>query len=146
MDFILPAPGATLSEAVAEYAATTGPQRSDVTVDLSFPRFKAQNEIDMKQVLQGAGVERIFSGENADDFILFNQGCFVTKALQKVTIEVDEQGTEAAATLFEMEATANPDTPAAKRVEMVLDRPFVYAIRETSTSTPLFIGYLGSLR
>ena len=63
-------------------------------------------------------------------------------ALQKTFFLMDEEGAEAAA-VTDIIAKATSAGPAARVVQLRLDRPFIYAIVETNTSCPLFIGYYG---
>ncbi len=62
-------------------------------------------------------------------------------AKQKTFIQVDENGAEAAAVTAISGYGANLPP---KTVEMRLDRPFIYAIIESNTQCPLFIGYYGN--
>ena len=57
--------------------------------------------------------------------------------VQKALISVDESGTEAAATAVVMELTsAMPEEP----VEVTVDRPFVFLVRDIETGAILFVG------
>ena len=62
---------------------------------------------------------------------------FVSAAIQKANITVDEVGTEAAAATFAPMAEAFIEEP--PRL-FVADRPFLFLIRETSTGLILFVG------
>ena len=82
---------------------------------------------------------------NPNEMVMFEQavngGVFIA---QKNYIKVDERGTEAAAVTYTgMDSSAGPSFER-KFVEMHLDHPFLYSIIETSTNTPLFIGYYGN--
>jgi serpin B len=62
---------------------------------------------------------------------------FISEVVHKAFVSVDESGTEAAAaTAVVMRFTSAPDTP----VEMTVDRPFIYMIRDLKTGTILFVG------
>jgi serpin B len=66
----------------------------------------------------------------------------ISSVIQKTFIEVDEAGTKAtAATIVQMcdECVRISDT------EINLNRPFVYAIVDTETNIPIFIGTLNTL-
>jgi serpin B len=57
--------------------------------------------------------------------------------IHKSFVDVDEAGTEAAAaTAVVMEATAMPAEP----VDLSVDRPFIFLIRDIETGTVLFVG------
>jgi serpin B len=63
---------------------------------------------------------------------------FVGMVIHQANITVDEQGTEAAAaTAVGMRATSAPMDPP---VELTIDRPFLYAVRDTATGAVLFLG------
>jgi serpin B len=55
--------------------------------------------------------------------------------LHKAFVSVDEAGTEAAATAVVMEMSAMPET-----VEITIDRPFIFFIRDIETGAIFFIG------
>jgi len=62
---------------------------------------------------------------------------FISDVIHKAFVSVDEAGTEAAAaTAVIMELTAMPETP----VEVTLNRPFIFLIRDIETGAILFVG------
>jgi serpin B len=64
---------------------------------------------------------------------------FISDVLHKAFISVDENGTEAAAATVVI-AGAGAAPPAAEPPEVRIDRPFLFAIRDTQTGTILFLG------
>ncbi len=148
MDFILPKEGVSAGKALAEYVDELNEKRIAPMVKLFFPRFESESKTELAEVLHAMGIERMFNPANGADFRLFDTGSFVGHVMQKTSITVDEQGTEAAAAT-EVEIWASEGGGGSVKepeyVIMTLDRPFFYAIRETSTNTPLFIGYQGSV-
>ncbi len=71
-----------------------------------------------------------------------NVGAFISRVLHKTRLEIDEQGTTAAAaTLVEMSLGTSIMAPAP--FEMIVDRPFLVALIESETDLPLFIGVIG---
>ena len=75
-------------------------------------------------------------GQQVIQFLLSS---FFFKVIHKTFIEVDEQGTKAgAATVVEMAETASLNDPVVKTV--YLDRPFVYAIIDSESKLPVFLG------
>ena len=70
---------------------------------------------------------------------------YISKILHKTHIEVDRKGTRAAAvTAVELVAEGcdmDMETPEI----VILDHPFVYAIVDTETGMPIFMGYQNSL-
>ncbi len=69
---------------------------------------------------------------------------FISRVLHKTFIEVNEEGTEAAAvTAVEIGTTSyNPDEPTV--IYFTADHPFLFAIRENSSGTILFMGRVNS--
>jgi serpin B len=62
---------------------------------------------------------------------------FITDALHKAFVSVDEEGTEAAAaTVVAIGDTSVPPPP----VEFIVDRPFIFFIRDIETGAVLFLG------
>ena len=65
---------------------------------------------------------------------------FLDWVFQKVKIEVNEEGTEAAAVTEAVAATES--APMEDPINLHLDNPFVYGIIDLETGTPLFLGLL----
>ena len=107
-------------------------------VTLAMPRWEFDSQLDLKELLTGMGMAQPFSGE-ADFSGIDNRGSlFISDAVHRGTITVDEQGTEAAAaTVVGMPDSAHPAYPVA---EMEINRPFIFAIVERDTGTLLFVG------
>lgn len=64
--------------------------------------------------------------------------------IQKTYMKVDEKGTEAAAVTMIANHTSSGIDHTESIIDFHMDRPFIYGIVETSTNTPLFIGYYGN--
>ena len=107
-------------------------EMKDVSVNL--PKFKFAYEISLKEALMGMGMEVAFT--NAADFsgILEGGQLLINDVKHKTFIEVDEEGTEAAAvTSVEINLTSIGNYFSA-------NKPFLYAIAEKSSGTILFVG------
>jgi len=66
-----------------------------------------------------------------------NHDLFIGDVIHKAFVSVDETGTEAAAaTAVVMEMTAMPQPP----MEVSIDHPFIFLIRDIETNTVLFVG------
>ena len=77
-----------------------------------------------------------FSGMTKDEEL------FIAAVIHQANITVDEEGTEAAAaTAVVMETTAAPLDPP-QPIDFVVDRPFLFAIRDNTTSAILFLGHI----
>lgn len=113
----------------------------DREVDLYFPRFKFSNNNDLVKILKALGMPSAFDSSVADfRNMIESPGEFeVSKAFQNTTIEVDEEGTEAAAvTVIAILATSIEEPE--EQVVMNCNRPFVIIIKERSTNCDLFLG------
>ncbi|MBX9694741.1 MAG: serpin family protein, partial [Cyanobacteria bacterium] len=66
----------------------------------------------------------------------------ISSVLQKAFMEVNEEGTEAAAvTAVEMVMTAAQMEPE-KPFEMIVDKPFFFALQDRETKSILFLGHV----
>jgi len=119
-------------------------QASDIISDLqparvalTMPRFEFDSEFSLKDTLAEMGMPIAFS--SAADFsgMTGNRELFISDVVHKAFVAVDEAGTEAAAaTAVIMDLTAVPETP----VEVTIDRPFIFLIRDIETGAILFVG------
>ena len=135
-------PDGPLPALAARLAGGVGPLLAGATrqsVALSLPKFRQRAGFGLIPVLRQLGVEDAFTG--AADFrgITPQERLFISAVVHQAYVDVDEQGTEAAA------ATAIGMRPMALRREpdpipMVVDRPFLFAITDTATGLPLFLG------
>lgn len=104
-------------------------------VRLLIPKFTAEAEVDLTAPLSALGITDMF-GNKADFRHLSKEPVFVSKALQKAKIEVNEDGTKAsAATAAVLLARSSPPW-------VIVDRPFLFLIRHNPTGTILFIGQI----
>ena len=108
-------------------------------VALSLPRFRLEAAFDLIPALRRLGVTEAF-GDDADfGGITDAEPLRIGAVVHKAYIDVDEHGTEAAAaTAVVMAGMAAFRAP--PPVTMVVDRPFLFAIIDTATSLPLFLG------
>jgi serpin B len=90
-------------------------------------------------VLQRLGVHLAFTGDADFGGITEDSRLQIGAIAHKAYVDVDERGTEAAAaTAVMIRAAAAIRTP--PRVTMTVDRPFLFAIVDTTTWLPLFLG------
>jgi serpin B len=107
-------------------------------VFVTMPKFTLRYDLEMTSVLSALGMREAFCGPWLTDFTRLYPpgGACITKVKHKTFVDVYEEGTEAAAaTSVEMGVTSAPMEP-----RVVVDRPFVVAIRERLTGTVLFLG------
>ncbi|MBD1870760.1 serpin family protein [Cyanobacteria bacterium FACHB-471] len=105
---------------------------------ITLPRFKLEYETQLNEALQTLGMAVAFDAEQADFSGMSDESLSISRVKHKTFIEVNEEGTEAAAvTSVEMQLTS---APANSPFQMEVDRPFFYAIRDNQTETVLFMG------
>jgi serpin B len=110
------------------------------TVQVQMPEFSYESELDFTKTMRALGIQNLFDPMKADlGKISPSQPLYCSAVKQKVMIQVDRNGTKAAAiTWGEVKTTMLPHD----EIYITLDRPFVYAIVENSTGIPLFLGIL----
>lgn len=110
---------------------------------LVIPKFTMEQELKgLNEILQAMGMKEAFA-ETAD-FDRIAEDLYVSRVLHKAKIEVDEQGTTAAAvTVVEAAGCAMVE----EKIPVVFeaDRPFVYVIQDTRTGMILFMGRVSNL-
>lgn len=106
-------------------------------VKLTFPQFEFESEISLADTLMEMGMPSAF-GEGADfSGMTGTRDLFISDVFHKAYVGVDEEGTEAAAaTAVVMTESALPAEP----VQMTVERPFFFLIRDRQTGSILFLG------
>jgi serpin B len=108
-------------------------------VTLAMPRFRLEAAVDLVPVLRRLGVTEAFTGQADFSGITEAERLLINAVAHKAYVDVDEQGTEAAAaTAISFRPTAAFRAPPA--VTMTIDRPFLFTIFHTPTGLPLFVG------
>jgi serpin B len=103
------------------------------------PKFKFSYEKVLNDQLQSMGMIDAFNSSLANLSGISDASIFVSFVKQNTFVEVDEKGTEAAAvTTIGVEVTSVP--PESK--QFIIDKPFIFAIRERTTNALLFIGQI----
>jgi serpin B len=98
------------------------------------PKFTFSYEVSLKDVLSAMGMEVAFTDGADFTGILPGGGLLITGVKHKTFIEVNEEGTEAAAvTSVEVGVTSIGNF-------ISFNKPFLFAIAEKSTGTILFVG------
>ena len=106
-------------------------------IDLSLPSFAAEAGVDLRKILPGLGLSSAFSSQTADFSGMGTGPLFIGSAFQKVRISVDEKGAEgAAASYIGMEEESEPVAD----FSLTFDRPFLYAVVDSFSGVPLFMG------
>lgn len=108
-------------------------------VTLSLPKFRLEAQFDLIPALRQLGVRLAFTDEADFGGITDDTELTVGTIAHKAYIDVNERGTEAAAaTAVGFLAAAAMRPP--PRATMTVDRPFLFAIVDTPTGLPLFLG------
>lgn len=140
MTIVLPdGPLAALPPGLAGDLAEVASRASKRNVTLVLPRFRQEGQFELIPVLRRLGVETAFGPEADFSGITTAEPLYVSAAVHKAYIDVAEWGTEAAAaTAVAIRAMAmvRPVQP----VTMTVDHPFLFAITDTGTGLPLFLG------
>jgi serpin B len=142
MTVVLPNAGRSVDAVAASlqntaWAGWVG-QFHDADVDLYLPRFKLEWQRPLIPDLQSLGMRAAFVDGGADFSRMSSLGrqLFISLVKQKTYVDVNEEGTEAAAvTNVGISLTSAP-----VRSTFRVDRPFVFVIRERLSGTILFMG------
>jgi serpin B len=120
----------------ARWAEWTG-ALADRSIPLTFPKFKVEYSRTMKDDLTALGMGVAFT-ERADLSGMAGQpgDLLITRVIQKTFVDVNEEGTEAAAaTVVGVGVTSAP-------MVLQINRPFLFSIRERLSGTIFFLGQI----
>ena len=125
-----------------DYEAFVNSVSYEYEVSSKMPEFRSDYDCLMKNTLQNMGVKDVFSDTTADlSGISGDPGdIFVSRVIHKTHIEVDSEGTKAAAVTAVTLRYKNEIAMDTDMRFVICDRPFVYAIIDVETMTPVFIG------
>lgn len=126
--------GRLASDGVTGLLAGAQPQR----VRLGLPRFRLRGRFALRPALQWLGVAAAFTGDADFSGITTAEPLAVGEVVHSAFIDTDEQGTEAAAATGVTMVAAAMTT--GRTVELTVDRPFLFAITDTASGLPLFLG------
>jgi serpin B len=110
---------------------------------VSLPRFKVEYAAELNEPLAALGMDAALDPARADFRGILDEGAHITQVRHRTFIEVNEEGTEAAgATSVGVGVTSLEAEP----FLMVVDRPFLLAVRDGETGTLLFLGSIADPR
>jgi serpin B len=115
-------------------------------LELALPRFKLETDMSLKADLEAMGMTDAFDPRLADLGGMFASGTpstFLSEVIQKTWIAVDEEGTEAAAATGVRVGVTSARI--GRPVPFVVNRPFIFALRDARTGLVLFLGVVRSL-
>lgn len=128
---------ALLPKITPEWLASLPLEKQRVWVRL--PKFKLEYTFEVGDPLASMGMKTAFSADADFSGMTGSRDLFISAILHKAFVDVNEEGTEAAAaTAVIMKATAAFSRP----LQFNADHPFLFLIREKSTGSTLFIGQL----
>jgi serpin B len=141
MDVIVPEPGrfdafesALDAKVLEELLAGMRP----AALQLGMPKFSFRSAFDVGEQLAGMGMPNAFDPDLADfSGMTGGRDLYIDKVLHQAFVAVDEKGTEAAA------ATAvimGPTSAMLPDLVLLVDRPFIFIIRDLGTKQILFMG------
>ncbi|XP_069829931.1 serpin I2 isoform X2 [Dendropsophus ebraccatus] len=107
----------------------------EVVAEISLPRFKIEHKVDLKQSLLHLNVTDVFNPACDLSGITDTSSLYISKVVQKVSIEVNEAGSEAAASTGMHVATMSMINH-----RFIADRPFLFFIRHNPSGSILFMG------
>jgi serpin B len=145
MYLFLPATNSTPAKVLAGLSRETWrdkvlPQFRNREGTLAMPRFKMEYGVMLNDPLKALGMKQAFTGA-ADFSAMADEPLFISEVKQKSFVEVNEEGTEAAAvTTVHMEASAVMRP--IESFEMIVDRPFLFVIADDQTRSILFLGVI----
>lgn len=117
-------------------------------VETAMPQFSYEYDDSLVNELMSLGMTDAFNGTDADLTGLGTSSMgnlYISDVLHKTFIEVSPKGTKAgAATVVEVKCEGAVEIIDAERYQVYLDRPFVYAITDLETGTPIFLGLLAN--
>ena len=115
------------------------PEMELTNISLSLPKFRIETPtMDLIPALNANGMRLAFTDKADFSGISGDQSLYVSTIAQKAFIDVDEKGTEAsAATIAVVQQKA---APGGEPLQIKIDRPFIFQIRDTATGAILFMG------
>ena len=145
MVVFLPKPGKKIDDLIEDFSS------ENITVWINnlskkggiieLPKFKFDYKITLNDVLSLLGMEIAFDQYNADFTNMYKEGgLYISKVGHKTFVEVNEEGTEAAAVTYVVMSAISVGGPPPPDFTMRVNRPFIFIIRETGSNTILFIG------
>ncbi len=127
------------SEQWNEIAGKLRTEAVEIKVEVNMPKFELETEYNLNAALQSIGIKSMFEESSSDFSRLSNVKAYFDLVQNKSKIIVNESGTKAAS------VTSNKLVGSAETFNLILNRPFMYVIDETSTGAIVFIGSVNKL-
>jgi serpin B len=108
-------------------------------LDLSMPKFKVESSFGLAETLAAMGMLDAFDVASADFSGMTGQpDLYITDVVHKAFVDVNEIGTEAAAATGAVMGVKS--MPTGEPIQVKIDRPFLFVIRDVETGAMLFFG------
>jgi len=112
---------------------------------IHLPRFRMENDFILNEPLKSIGMDEAFSKGKANFHAMCelrsDQNAYISEVKHKTFVEVNEEGSEAAAvTSVQIQVETAGIGAVEPRFDMIVDRPFFCAIRDNKTGMLLFLG------
>ncbi len=107
---------------------------------IRLPKFKIDYDITLNNTLKALGMPEAFTSKANFSKMGKGQNLAISEVKHKTFVEVNEQGTEAAAATSVGIMPLSASVPAYAPFQMVVDRPFFCAIRDNQTGSIVFMG------
>ncbi|XP_034294930.1 neuroserpin [Pantherophis guttatus] len=120
------------AQLIEEWATSVKKQK----VEVYLPRFTIEQEIDLKDALKGVGITEVFSQSADLTAMSDNKELYLSKAVHKSILEVNEEGSEAAAASGMIAISRM----AVLYPQIIVDHPFFFVVRNRITGTIIFMG------
>ena len=113
---------------------------SSQSISIALPKLTLSARGELLQPLDSLGLS---IARHAPDALegFSDEPLVISRILQKIELRINEEGTEGAAATAAM-VTRGLGVP--DHVRMVVDKPFVFALRDEKTGLILFMGYIGA--
>lgn len=106
---------------------------------IEIPKFRQESGFKIENLFKNMGLNQAFVDGDFSDITPSNEMIYISEIIHKAMIDVNEEGTEAAAVTADVTVNSAPSKKQLP-VEFIADRPFMYYIRFKPTNTILFIG------
>ncbi|XP_051012800.1 serpin I2 [Acomys russatus] len=137
---ILPAEDVSLEEVekqvTAHHIGRWFSELHEQEVDVSLPRFKIEQKLDFKEALFSLNVTEIFSGGCDLSGITDSSEVYVSRVMQKVFFEINEDGSEAATST----GINIPAIMSLTQTQFLANHPFLFIMKHIQTESILFMG------
>jgi serpin B len=136
LEILLPKPGAPLVAQADQWKALSSSLKVAQNVPIQLPKFKLSDELDLREPMAALGLGPLFDAIDITTMTDAMPKAALDQAVHKTFIELDEEGTKAAA----VTGLSVQSVVSIQEFDFIADRPFLYAIKHIPSGTILFLG------